>query len=118
MKFTKDQVAQVVDMLTADKPRTKEDVVTFFSVVTDSPKADVRIAVEELVAERGIDTTKPKPMSEQLSDWYIAQGAKALELSREDIEKQAKAIGMTKGSLRYYTDMYTNVSKITKKLMK
>lgn len=107
----------VVKML--DKNRTVNDIVTLLFMNDEYPtKAEARIAVTKLMEDEGLSAEKPKPMSVQLKKWYMAQGQDALELTKKDIEKQVLAIGMSGGSVKYYTDMYAAASEIAKQLIK
>ena len=103
---------EIIDYL---KSRTKEDVVTLLSMLHNKPKGEVRKEVETLMEEEAISKVKPKTMASQLEEWFYSVD-KPLELTKEDIYKQATAIGMTKGSLKYYSDQYYLAIQISKKL--
>lgn len=98
--------------------RTINDVVTML-VMNDeySTKALARVEVTKVVEDNNLNITKPKPMSVQLKEWYIAQGAEALDLTKKQIETQVLALGMSGGSVKYYTDMYAAASEIAKSLI-
>lgn len=101
-----------------DNKRTIEDIASYLTMMNEcDTKANARKLIEEVMEDNDLTIEKKKPMSHQLKEWYLAQGTEALELTKDQIEKQAKAIGMTKGSLKYYVDMYTNASEIAKQLL-
>lgn len=101
-----------------NEKRTIEDIVSYLVLVEGyKSKAEARTYIEEVMEDNDLTIEKKVPMSHQLKAWYLAQGTEALDLTKDQIEKQAKAIGMTKGSLKYYTDMYTNASEIAKQLL-
>lgn len=98
--------------------RTINDIVTML-VMNDvyATKALARVDVTKVVEDGNLSITKPKPMSVQLKEWYIDQGTKALDLTKKEIEKEVLALGMSGGSVKYYTDMYAAASEIAKKLL-
>ena len=98
--------------------RTINDVVAMLYMNDEYPtKAEARSAVTKVMEDHKLVSTKPKPMSVQLKEWYMEQGKGALELTKKDIEKQVLALGMSGGSVKYYTDMYAAASEIAKKLI-
>lgn len=98
--------------------RTVNDIVVLLYMNEEyASKAEARSAVTKVVEDKGLTTEKPKPMSVQLKEWYVAQGKDALDLTKKEIEKQVLAIGMSGGSVKYYTDMYAAASEIAKKLI-
>ena len=99
--------------------RTIEDIVTMLVMNDDyETKVLARTDVNNIVVKNNLSVIKKKPMSVQLKEWYIAQGTMALELTKKDIEKQVLALGMSGGSVKYYTDMYSAASEIAKSLIK
>jgi len=97
---------------------TINDVVAYLVMTKEcTTKTEARALVTGIITSKNLDMTKPKPMSVQLKEWYIAQGTKALDLSKKDIGKQVLALGMSGGSVKYYTDMYAAASEIAKNLL-
>ena len=114
--YNNDVEQQVIAM--TNKGRSLEDITVLLFMNDEYPtKAECRAVVGEILKANDLTPVKKVPMSTQLKDWYMSQGKDALELTKKDIEKQVLAIGMSGGSVKYYTDMYANASEIAKKLL-
>ena len=114
--YNNDVEQQVIAM--TNKGRSLEDITVLLFMNDEYPtKAECRAVVSEILETNDLTPVKKVPMSTQLREWYMSQGKDALELTKKDIEKQVLAIGMSGGSVKYYTDMYFSASEIAKKLL-
>ena len=117
MNYTTEVEQQVINMTA--KGRTAEDITVLLFMNEEYPtKAECRKAVTAVLEANDIVPQKKVSMKGQLHKWYIAQGSEALSLTKEKIKDQVVAIGMSGGSVNYYTDMYLGASNIAKELLK
>jgi len=117
MTTTNNEVqATIINMAT--KGRSLEDITVLLYMNDEyDTKAKCRAVVTEVLKDADLVPTKKKPMSVQLKEWFLDLD-EPLAMTKEELVKQINNLGMSGGSVKWYTDMYMSAVELATKITK
>ena len=112
--INKEVTNQVIAM--AEKGRSLEDITVLLYMNEEyDTKAKCRAVVTEVLKDADLTPKKKVPMSVQLKEWFLNLD-EPLEMTKDDLVKQINDLGMSGGSVKWYTDMYMSAVELATKI--